>query len=395
MFILERKIVDWIIDHKEIIFFICISILALIIRISGKDFVSGDMQYFLIPWYDEIKSSGGINSLGRQTGDYNLLYQTIIAFLTYIPVNSIYLYKILSVIFDFALAIVAGIALTDNFSWRKIGFRFNVIYTTVLFIPTVILNSSFWGQCDSIYTVFIVLTIFFLYREKYKMAFLMIGVALSFKLQTVFIIPFVIALYFYKKKFSFLNFIITITVFELSGIFCFFEGRSILEPFRLYLNQTNTYPSMWLNVASFWRLIGDDYNDLKIFAIITTIVLCGIALYIIISKKIKIICLEDYLKIAAWFLWTCILFLPSMHDRYTYPLDILLIMLCFINRVYIKYAIYSVCLSTITYGSFLLGNASIDTLMVLLYIFLYISFSLKVFVDKELITKSNELKIGN
>lgn len=383
MFLWEKKLINWITEYRHILFFVCISILAFGIRIVGKDFVSADMSDFLIPWFDEIKNSGGISSLDKQTGDYNLLYQTIIAILTYIPVNCIYLYKILSIIFDYALAFIAGIVLTDKFSWKTIGLNFNLIYAVVLFIPTVVLNSSFWGQCDSIYTLFIVLAVFLLYKEKCIMAFIMIGIAFSFKLQTIFIIPFVIALYFYKKKFSFLNFFVSIIVFELSGIVCFFQGRNILEPFRLYLNQTNTYPSMWLNVASFWWLVGNDYSNLKLFAIIVTIFICGVGLYLIMSEKVKIISLEDYLRVATWFMWTCILFLPSMHERYTYPLDIFLILLCFINREYLKYAIYSVCLSTITYSSFLFANTSIDILMVLLYIFLYVCFSVKVFAQKE------------
>ena len=119
-------------------------------------------------------------------------------------------------------------------------------------------------------------------------------------------------------------------------------------------------------------LVGNDYSNLKLFAIIVTIFICGVGLYLIMSEKVKIISLEDYLRVATWFMWTCILFLPSMHERYTYPLDIFLILLCFINREYLKYAIYSICLSTITYSSFLFANTSIDILMVLLYIFLYV-----------------------
>ena len=106
MFLWEKKLINWITEYRHILFFVCISILAFGIRMVGKDFVSADMSDFLIPWFDEIKNSGAISSLDKQTGDYNLLYQTIIAILTYIPVNCIYLYKILSIFFDYALAFI-------------------------------------------------------------------------------------------------------------------------------------------------------------------------------------------------------------------------------------------------------------------------------------------------
>lgn len=379
MILFERKAIDWITEHKEILFFLCISVLAGLLRVCGKDFVSGDMSFCLLPWYDHIKEAGGIKALGQQTGDYNLLYQTIIAIFTYIPIKSIYLYKAFSIIFDYVLAIVCSIALTDNYPWKKIDMRFNLVYASILLTPTVFLNSGYWGQCDVVYTSFVLLTILFLYREKYKTAFVMLGIAFSFKLQTIFIVPFVVALYFKKKNFSLLNFLISIAVFEASGILCYFQGRSIWEPFKLYLNQTNTYSSMWLNVPSFWWLVGYDYANLKICAILFSVILCGVGLYLIMSNKSEIITLEDHLSVAAWFVWTCLLFLPAMHERYTFPLDILLILLSFLDKKYLKYAIYSLASSLITYGQYLFGNQSINMFMVLIYIFLYVCFSVKIF----------------
>ncbi len=44
--------------------------------------MTDDMGGFLLSRYDEIKSNGGFSALKNQTGDYNLLYQTIIAAMT-------------------------------------------------------------------------------------------------------------------------------------------------------------------------------------------------------------------------------------------------------------------------------------------------------------------------
>ncbi len=53
-------------------------------------------------------------------------------------------------------------------------------------------------------------------------------------------------------------------------------------------------------------------------------VLLGTGMYIMLSKKIKMDTLEDYISIAAGCL-DMFRFLPAMHERYSYPLDILLL----------------------------------------------------------------------
>lgn len=63
-----------------------------------------------------------------------------------------------------------------------------------------ILNLSVWGQCDSIYVTFVIWTIYFLYKEKYRKAFIFLGIAFAFKLQAVFIMPIVFYMYFTKKN---------------------------------------------------------------------------------------------------------------------------------------------------------------------------------------------------
>ena len=199
MFTLERKIIRIIEEHKDVLFFLIVSLLGAIIRMLGRDFVSKDMLIFLKPWFESIKSQGGLKGLSSQVGDYNILYQTIIALFTYINIESIYLYKILSCIFDFLLAYYSAEFICELLFKPKYGFTFNCAYCLILISPTVIFNSSFWGQCDAIYVLFCILTLRNLYKEKYAKSFIFLGVAFAFKLQTIFIVPFIVCYYFYKK----------------------------------------------------------------------------------------------------------------------------------------------------------------------------------------------------
>ena len=57
----------------------------------------------------EISRGGGLASLRHQTGNYNVLYQTAIALMTYLPMNPLTKYKALSILFDYVLAAGTGV----------------------------------------------------------------------------------------------------------------------------------------------------------------------------------------------------------------------------------------------------------------------------------------------
>ena len=108
MLLIERKILDHLEKNKNILFFVMISLLGFAIRQAGRDFISNDMQKFLIPWYEMIREQGGFPSLRVQVGDYNLLYQTIIAALTYLPGDCVIYYKAVSILFDYWMGFGSG-----------------------------------------------------------------------------------------------------------------------------------------------------------------------------------------------------------------------------------------------------------------------------------------------
>lgn len=377
---LEKNILNTLTQHQHIAFLIIISILGLMIRVSGRDFLSADMYSCLMPWFEEIKAGGNMHSLSSQVGNYNLLYQTLIALMTYFEGNCIYYYKALSILFDYLLAFYSATFICELKRIHKNGFVFGVIYAIVLFLPTIVLNSAFWGQCDSIYTFFVLLTLFYLYKANYLKAFIYLGIAFAFKFQAIFILPFIFSYYLYKKSFSITNFFISLFTFWVTGSFAYIQGRNILEPFMIYQNQSDTYHRMYLNIHSFWLIFGDRYDAFHTFAILLTLVICGLGLYTILSGYKSIDRGENYLNTTCWFVWTCVLFLPAMHERYTYLLDLLLVLLCFLNTKYIKYAALSFLLSFTTYGFYLIGNEGIRPVYALLFVIAWLHYTYVILV---------------
>ena len=125
-----------------------INFLGILIRCSGLSFLSGDMQEFLLPWFNSMKIFflGGVAALEYQIGDYNVLYQTIIALITYIDCNPVFMYKCISILFDYTLAASTAWFVSKITNNKIFEIQFNIIYGAVLFLPTVLLNSSCWDN---------------------------------------------------------------------------------------------------------------------------------------------------------------------------------------------------------------------------------------------------------
>ncbi len=69
-------------------------------------------------------------------------------------------------------------------------------YVATLLAPVMILNSSFWGQADSIYTAALLACLYFLLLRRNWLAFLSFGIAFAFKLQAIFLAPLLVILWF-------------------------------------------------------------------------------------------------------------------------------------------------------------------------------------------------------
>lgn len=383
----ESSIINWIIKRKNIILLVIICIAGFIARWSGLDFESGDMRGYLLPWFEEIKENG-FSSLSKQVGDYNLLYQTIIVLLTKVDINPVVLYKAVSIAGDYYLAFNAARLVCVLKNRPKFQTTFNIVFTAVLILPTVIINSAFWGQCDSLYCAFLLATLFYAYKEKWIIMAVMFGIAFAFKLQSIFLLPFLIIIYIYYKKFSLFYFFISAVVFWASGILCFFQGRNLLDPFKIYFGQTYSYPQMYANIPNYWLLLGMDYS-FSVVALTISLVLLGILLYLCISGKVNLESSEGWLGAACWCFWTCVMFLPAMHERYAYLIDILLIMLAFYSSKYLKFAIVTSSLSLFTYSIYFARSLAPELTQwhAAVYIAAYVWFTLILF--KKIIVKSD------
>lgn len=359
---------------------LAISILGFIPRVLGFFYVSPDMKDFLLPWFEEIKAMGGFAALSRQVGNYNIPYQVLICIMTYLPFPPIVMYKLLSVLFDYLLAAaVAALvcALRGERNRREVLFS----YAAVLAVPPIISNSSWWGQCDSIYVFFVILTVYFLYRNRFVRACIWLGAAFSMKLQTVFIFPFVVyyavsGWHDQRKTLWALLFVPAVSL--LSGLPAVFYGRPIWAGISIYLEQTDTYHSMSMNMPNIWMLLRVDYEHYKIPAILLTMCILAAGLFAIWFLKIRLLDKQPFMDLAIWSVWTAVMFLPAMHERYAYMLDVLLLAAAlWKGKRYGFFAVSAILISWCSYG-FSAFPAAVSWLTAAYAIVLYSIFSVQV-----------------
>ena len=367
------------------------------------DYQSGDYVSFLLPWYNEISENGGFAALDSLVGDYNAPYQFLIAAFTYIPVEPLYLYKIVSIVFDFVLAVIIGLFVcsiaypkeSKSLGDKLSSYGFLIPYGAVLFTPTVFINSGIWGQCDVIYSTFVILSLYNLYHKKYLPAFILLGVGFAFKLQSIFVLPLFLYVYFKEKKFSILNFAIIPLVNLIMGLPSLFIGLPWSDFWGIYSSQSDKYPYMYLNYPSFWMMVGDKYVAMKNAAIWITLGILAIGLVAVLAKKIEIYKKDNFLSLGIWTIWTCLAFLPCMHERYGYILEMLLLIQIFfryysedkkglwlsvINFAFME-AIICAC-----YGKCLFGNNMDHPFMAIGYFMFYVNYTfwmVKTFMENE------------
>ncbi|MFE7564991.1 glycosyltransferase 87 family protein [Kitasatospora sp. NPDC057500] len=306
---------------------------------------SRDFTYFLANWYRTLDENGGFQAL-KESGfsDYNVPYLYLLAALTYLPVSALTGIKVVSIAFDLLLAFFAFriVALRHPRpdDWQPIAAG-----GAVLLLPTVAFNSGWWGQADSIYTSFIVGSLYFVLRHRPWWACAMLGFALAFKLQTVFVFPFLLVLLAVRR-------IPWYSLLALPGVYLALDVPAVLlgtDPVKLltvYARQTESYQQLTLNAPSVYQFIdqpasAEQAADIRGAGVVLAgAVVLTLVVLAVLSRAGRAARRRDEGHVAlsddrVVLLATCSAIvvpylLPSMHDRYFYVADVLTLIAAFL-----------------------------------------------------------------
>ncbi|MDD5795171.1 hypothetical protein ACTNDG_01955 [Clostridium sp. HCP1S3_B4] len=333
-----------------------ISIFALLIRSTLLIFESGDYTMFLSKWCEYLKSNGGFKAIVSIEADYNAVYLYFLAFFTYLPIKYLYSIKILSIIFDFVMALGAYLITYEFYKDdENVKVYQTLSFAAVLFMPTVILNSSFWAQCDSIYAAFVVFSLYFMLKKKYNTSFILYAVAITFKLQAIFLLPVYGLLYLKNKEFSIFKFLWIPIVNFLLYIPAIILGKPISSVFDAYFTQVNNYDYKivfgYPNIYNFFPL--DAVYLIKPGIIFTMCLLAVVALIVLYTRKK--INNEDIIELSIGIIFLVTYFLPKMHERYAFVAEVLVVIYFIISKKNQNATMIAMLVALATYGAGLMG----------------------------------------
>jgi Gpi18-like mannosyltransferase len=333
--------------------------MAIAIRLSLVDWASGDYLNFLKPWMQQIVNQGGWASLRFQIGDYTPPYLYLLTFLSYFPQTDAaepYLLGIKFISIGFDLVLMVGIYLNAKIWLAKTHPLFPAaIALMALFLPTVIINGSLWGQIDASYTGLSLIAIYFLQKDKPFAASIWYGVAFSFKLQAIFFLPvFVIYFWFhYRQKIYFVFNILGI--YYLLAIPAIVAGRNIIDITSIYFLQTQTYQFLTLNMPNLYQWFPNQrYEDLQPLAIGLFLVLMAVQMLMMLLTKVKL-SRQPLLLLAYWSLLMANFFLPAMHERYLFAADVLILVIVFQFKTKFYMVIATQAISLLAYAPYIFG----------------------------------------
>lgn len=331
---IDRIIKTLINKYLYVIGLFVVLLAAVLIRASlaPNTELSPDYNTYYKAWVDFYRSAGGLKGLESAPGDYYVPFNVLYALCSYVPFDP---WVMLSIIPTICEMITAFFIYRIFYHLTKVRFFSAVAGLLTLFLPFVVFNGSLWKQVDSVYTCFLVISLYELIRGKYRASLIWYSVSFAFKLQAVIFLPLFVILYFIggfkgseKKGFSILEFLWIPAVYLLAGLPEVLAGHGLRATYLAYFNQTGEISSEGYGMVSFfpnlYNLGFDNYDK----------VLTGAALLLVFAVLVAILCLcvkyrdniddSTVIYLYIWTGWTCLMLLPGMHERYDYAMLIML-----------------------------------------------------------------------
>lgn len=219
-------------DAGRLAFVGAFAALAMLARVSMLDYVTADYVSFLAGWTQAFRE-GGFSMLAQNVGDYNLMYQYFLLIVSRVPLFELYVIKLLSVAFDYALAL-AMMRAAGLFAGERAKLP---VMLMVLALPTVLLDGACWGQCDSVYVFFIVLSLYSLKSGHPARSAAALAVAFAFKLQTIFFFP-IVLLGLIHREYKPRHAVVFFLAYLVTMLPALIAGRPFFDALSVYANQS-------------------------------------------------------------------------------------------------------------------------------------------------------------
>lgn len=302
---------------------------SLALRLSLFPFVSGDMAGDMIPWSGIIEREGAWKALGQDFSNYPSLYLYLLTLATWLPLPRLWAIKLVYVVFDYILALYVG-----GIAGKVVGPRaFWPAALVTLFLPTVLMNSALWGQCDAMYASGLVACVYYLLGKRSVAAMVAFGLAFSLKPQAVFLAPLILALA-WQRRFSPLLLYVPAAVYGLLALPAWLAGRSFADLMLLYAHQKILpFPALTLGATNLYQwLPGVPFEPFFTAGLVLAATSAGAFIVVLCRRHPGGLSSPVVLRAALLSLVLMPFVLPAMHERYFFAADALSVAYAFAFR---------------------------------------------------------------
>jgi Gpi18-like mannosyltransferase len=334
-------------------------ILAAALRYSLVDFKSVDYFDYTKGWYNTIKEYG-FSAFSQDFSNYNLPYLYLLYLIarSFPNLPGLIATKLPSLLADFICAWLAYRIVRLKHS--NTPFPWFAAFA-ILFAPTVVLNSAFWGQADALYTTALIACLYYLLIKKHTLALLLFGLSLAFKAQALFLAPLLFGL-FLRKEISLWKLLYAPLVVLLSLVPAWIAGRPLLDLLLIYPAQAGQYQQLTMHAPSIFSWLPDSGRFYPYLYPAGLILATAAALFYSISiyKSENHITPALLIELALFSAILMPFILPKMHERYFYPADVICIIFVFYFPRYFYFPVLMNVVSFFAYQPTLFGSEPVS-----------------------------------
>ena len=222
------------------------------------------------------------------------------------------------------------------------GDRALFLCAAYLFNPAVLLNSSLWGQSDSVFLLPVICMCLALVHENLPAAYASFAAAFLIKPQAMFLLPVLFAAMLdqlFLRGFSanklFVNLAYGLMTICGAGLLCAPFGLS--NVLRQLFSTVSSYPYASVNAYNFWTLAGLNWADQNgalfgvpylVWGFAAIFLASAVLLYTSVRHRLDN---KKYPLLGAFLITAIFVFSVRMHERYLYP-ALLLLLLAYLYR---------------------------------------------------------------
>lgn len=384
-------------------------VVGLAVRVPMLSEQSGDYRAFLLPWYEHLAQAGGFAGLGDKFSNYDTPYLVLLAVLTYLPVDPLVGVKAISVVFDVLLAVFAHRIVREvrpAARWLPV-----IAFGATFCLPTVVLNSAWWAQCDSIYASLCLGSLLLLLRRRTALACVLFGLAFAFKLQALFFLPALVVLVLVNRH-RLRGLVLVPVTFLAALVPAWVAGRSLASQLSVYPSQvanpsgagagagagggttragggfggggpggggfgggapgggpggggaaggggTTSAHSFTSNAPTWYAWLPGDASSTWKWIGLGVATAVALALAVWLPARRRHLGPAEALLVAATLSLVVPLLLPEMHERYFYLGEVLAVVAAFVDRRFLAVAVLMQVATLSTYASYLWSSTTL------------------------------------